>query len=45
MLLALFFPVLSKIYLQLSRALANYENHRTEQGFENAFYSHQKNHF
>jgi len=37
MFLSLFFPVLSKIYLHLSRALTNYENHRTEQGYENAF--------
>ena len=37
MFLSLFFPVLSNIYLQLSTALTNYENHRTEQGYENAF--------
>ena len=36
MLTTLLFPIFSKVYTHISKALTDYENHRTDQGFENA---------
>ena len=30
-------PTFSAIYTSISKALTNFENHRTDQGYENAF--------
>jgi len=36
MMLSFLFPLFSDPYTSISKFLANYENHRTEQGYENS---------
>jgi hypothetical protein len=36
MMLSFLFPLFSNPYTRISKLLTNYENHRTEQGYENA---------